>query len=138
MRLDLTQVSARRGCSKPGCKATLVYRHHRGGERTFVRHFEWMRGLKGYKRRYREFVQRYEAFDLADITAVCGDHHEEVHDLIEAFDLDWMVENNCIKAFGAFTWDEAERLIAARRRLTDAWLKECTPGLRTRKYTGRP
>lgn len=123
---------------KPGCITRLAYRHHRGGERTFVRHFEWMVHTKGYKARYREYVRAYEAFHPSDVVYVCGNHHEEVHDRLEAFDLDWMVEHNCIKAFRNFTWDEALALIEARKAFTDAWLKEQTPGLKTRKYTGRP
>lgn len=138
MRLDLSKTPAFNGCRKPGCNTTQTYRHHRGGEHTFVRHFEWMLRVPKSKDRYAEFCRIYHSFRSRDTVQICGDHHEEVHDLLEAFDLDWMVENNCIKAFRNFTWDEATALIKARQAFTDAWLKERTPGIKLRRFTGRP
>jgi hypothetical protein len=138
MKLNLTDVKANRVCQKPGCGNRLVYRHHRGGEHTFVRHFRHMALWPEAKQDYARFCLRYHAFRDEDIVYVCGDHHEEVHDGMEQFDLDWMVEHSCIHAFGAFTWDEAMDLIEARKIFTDTWLKVKTPGLKTRKFTGRP
>jgi len=119
---------------KPGCLSTRVYRHHKGGERTFVRHLnQWT-----YKKEYAKLAREYYAFRPQDIVCVCGDHHEEVHDQMEQFDLDWMVENNCIKAFRHFTWEEACKLMEARRAFTNDWLLTKTPGIKSRRFTGRP
>ena len=138
MRIILTKEKTFTGCQKPGCRSTRVYRHHRGGERTFVKHFEWMLRDRGLRARYVEFCRIYHSFRPRDTVHVCGDHHEEVHDLIEIHDLDWQVEHDCIKAFSLFTWKEAEALMTSRQKLTDEWLKKATPGLKQRKFTQRP
>jgi hypothetical protein len=138
MRLDLSRQATYNGCAKPGCNTTRVYRHHRGGEHTFVRHFAWMLRVPKSKDRYAEFCRIYHSFRSRDTCNVCGDHHEEIHNRMELFDLDWMVENDCIKAFGSFTWTEAHALIKARQAFTDSWLKIRTPGIKERRFTGRP
>jgi hypothetical protein len=138
MRLNLQKERARRGCEKPGCSTHLIYRHHRGGEHTFVRHFAWMLRVPVAKDRYAEFCRIYHSFRPRDTAYVCGDHHEEIHYILEGFDLDWMVEHDCIKAFRDFTWAEAQALIDARKAITDAWLTTCTPGRKHRRFTNRP
>jgi hypothetical protein len=137
-RFNLAGESTYNGCQKPGCTATRVYRHHRGGERTFLRQLRHLYFAPTHKQRYLEFHKRYHSYLPEDIVKICGDHHEEIHHLINEKDCDWMVEHNCIKVFGAFTWEQAMQLVEARRGWTDAWLKERTPGLRTRKFTGKP
>ena len=136
MKLKLHTEQTYNGCQKPGCLATRVYRHHRGGEHTFVRHFAWMRFISQHKDRYKELCTTYHEFRAKDIVMICGDHHEEVHNFMESFDLDWMVENDCIKAFHNFTWRQAKALMAARRQYTDQWLKRPTPGIKERRFTG--
>lgn len=133
MKLDLSAIKARRGCSKPGCVNRLTYRHHRGGEHTFVRHFDRRGG-----RKYRNLVRRYKEFREEDCVDVCGDHHEEIHFIIWHADAEWMGENGCIQAFAAFSWKEAEALIAHRRTITDGWLKIPTKGMKQRKFTRYP
>lgn len=137
-RLNLSNIATRRGCAKPGCKATLVYRHHRGGEHTFVRHLRHLRHVAQHRVWFSRLYIRYHAFLSEDIVDICGDHHEEIHVLIDDKDVDWMWDNNCIKAFWRFTPTEAEALMTARRGWTDAWLKERTPGTKTRRYTQYP
>lgn len=138
MRINLSKEKTYNGCEKPGCQNLVVYRHHRGGEHTFVRHFEFMLRIPSQKDRYAEFCRIYHSFRARDVANVCGDHHEEVHDKMEIFDLDWMVAKNCIKAFKRFTWKEAEALMNARRAFTNEWLKQSTPGIKHRRFTNRP
>lgn len=137
-KLHLARVDTYNGCEKPGCRNTRAYRHHRGGERTFVTHFDWLKYNRKYVKQYMELCRRYHSFHPKDVVRICGDHHEEVHDFLEQFDLDWMVEHDCIKAYRHFTWDQAQALIAARRQFTDQWLKKQTPGMKQRRFTGMP
>lgn len=132
MKLDLHQIHARLGCRKPGCGRHPTYRHHRGGEHTFVTHF------KDRGRKWRLFCRRYHEFNIIDVIEICGDHHEEIHELLWDADADWMGENGCIKAFRDFSWEEAEKLMVFRRTLTDLWLANKTPGSTNRRFTNYP
>lgn len=134
-RIDVT--AGKRCCQKPGCTNRLTYRHHRGGERTFVKHLRHLY-FSSKKEWYRALHRRYKAFVPEDLVDICGDHHEEIHNLIDRNDLDWMVENDCIQAFSRFTPEQADKLMKARQGWTDTWLKEQTPGIKTRKYTQFP
>lgn len=137
-RFNLSTESTYNGCQKPKCFATQVYRHHRGGERTFIRQLRHLYYDPKYRKPYLEYCKRYHLYLPQDIVKVCGNHHEEIHVLINDNDCDWMVDNDCIKVFAGFTWEEAMRLVEARRGWTDEWLKQETPGVRARKFTGKP
>lgn len=133
MRINLNEVKTYRGCAKPGCKRKPTYRHHRGGEHTFVRHF----ALRGGKK-YRDLLRRYREFRAEDCVDVCGDHHEEIHYIIWNADAEWMGVNGCIQAFHDFSWKQAEALIEHRRTITDGWLTIKTSGMKERKFTNYP
>lgn len=98
-----------------------------------MRHFRLWGG-----RKYRNFVRRYLEFRSEDCVDVCGDHHEEIHFIIYEGDAEWMGSNGCIKAFGSFSWKEAQALIEFRRTITDAWLQVKTPGRKEREFTRYP
>lgn len=88
---------------------------------------------------YQDFVTRYHQFIQCCLVQVCGDHHEEIHELYWKEIYRWIDTHKPYHGdwFEEWTYDEANRLMDHLRGVCDDWIKRPTPGRKRRKYTGR-
>ncbi|KKN88123.1 hypothetical protein LCGC14_0251950 [marine sediment metagenome] len=115
------------GCRKPGCQRRMepTSRHHRQNESLFINAFG-DRHAKMRTKTYKALVQRYASFDERDIIRICNWHHCEIHLMYdEAINEDRQLH---LKPMLEYTWQEANSLMRALRKLCYKWEKEETPG----------
>lgn len=87
----------------------------------------FIRGFKRRTKKYKEFCERYEAFDPRDVVVLCAYHHCEIHLLYDPVIGKRRIR--LMKILGDFTWHEANKLMRTLRRLCYDWEQEETPGV---------
>jgi hypothetical protein len=90
------------------------------------------------KRWYKAFCKRYAMFRVEDIVNICGDHHEEIHEIYNNEMLRWQKD----KKLPWFTRDttraQAKAFMKRCEEICNEWLKVQTPGSKARRLTNMP
>jgi len=124
-------------CDKPSCGRRPVYRHHKGDEHRFIRYLTDNK-FRTKRPWVKRIMDRYHQFHEQDICHVCGDHHEEIHELLFQ-SLKTFCKSKAITE-PIKDWDEDQVLSAITflRTSTEFWLTQPTPGCKTRILTTFP